>query len=189
MAERRRRPLIMALLLAAPLLALAAWIVTGGLRRSFGPAPAGAGGATATTTVPRIEGLGLPEADLPPDRFWERVNGAADTLIAGGCRRMLAWKTDDPRAEVEILVFETTAGAATFLERDAGVGRSSGGPGDEASIAPDSVFFRRGRHFVRVLAGPFAPGSSAAGHDAAAITDLARNVDSALVAIGAKGIP
>jgi hypothetical protein len=188
MDDRRRFPPAVALLLAAPLVALAAWIAVGGVRRSFGPA-APAGGAPSAAppapaaSLPTPAGLGAPEVDLPPGRFWERVDGAADALIAAGCRRMVVWKAAAPPAEIELLVFEAAGGAAAFLARDAGHERTPGGPGDEASVAPESIFFRRGRHYVRIVAGP-APGSVP---NPASLLDLARIVDSAIVANGAKG--
>jgi len=214
MAERRRFPPAVALLLAAPLVALAAWIAVGGVKRSFGPTTAPAGGTPHTAPpgtapsagapaaparaagLPRPEELGAPEVDLPPDRFWERVDGAADGLVAAGCRRMVVWKTAAPPAEIELLVFAAADGAAGFLARDAGSERTPGGPGDEASVAPESIFFRRGRHYVRIVAGAAPPADPAAGTSApadapspAALLDLARNVDSAIVANGAEGSP
>jgi hypothetical protein len=178
MVKRRRFPPAVALLLAAPLVALAAWIAVGGVTRSFGP--------TAATGLPRPAGLGAPEVDLPPARFWERVDGAADGLIAAGCRRMVVWKTAAPPAEIELLLFAAVDGAAGFLARDAGSERTAGGPGDEASVAPESIFFRRGRHYVRIVAGAVPPADPAG---TATLLDLARNVDSAIVANGAKGSP
>jgi len=188
MAERRRFPPALALLLAAPLVALTAWIAVGGVRRSFGPA------ALAPAGPPRPAGLGAPEADLPPDRFWERVDGAADGLIAAGCRRMLVWKAAAPAAEIELLEFAAAGGAAGFLARDAGSERTAGGPGDEASVAAESIFFRRGRHYVRIVADALPPAEPSAGAAASAdapspsaLLDLARNVDTAIVANGAEG--
>jgi hypothetical protein len=187
MDDRHRVPPAVVLLLAAPLVALAAWIALGGAKRSFGPAaPPAHSVPDGVAGLPRPAGLGAPEADLPPDRFWERVDGAADGLIAAGCRRMVVWRTAAPPAEIELLVFAAADGAAAFLGRDAGPERTPGGLGDEASVAPESIFFRRGRQYVRIIAAP-APAPAADPANPASLLDLARNVDSAIVANGMEG--
>lgn len=188
----RRSAWIRGLLLALPLVGLAAWLTIGGISRSFGPehetaAPApvadegaaarAAGTSSAETTAPTISSLppGLPPRpeDYGPDTFFERVDGADEYLISKGCRRILVYVFDDPPAELELLVFETADGASEVLARDAGPERHEG-PGEEASVSDEAVFFRRGDLYGRLYAMGEAlprPGALAA---------LARSVDEAL---------
>lgn len=145
-------------LLAVPLIGLTVWLAAGGWHRSFGPDRF----ATAVSEAPAVTpdsylvGLPPPQGDFPAPRLFERVNGAADALIAAGCGRLLFWRMDDPAAEVEVLVFETDDGAATTLTGDAGPNRTPG-PGDEGIVSDQAIFFRRGRFYVRVVAEPGAP--------------------------------
>lgn len=121
------------LVLALPLVALAAWIARGAL------APARAD---------------LPEPiDLPAPRLEERVDGAADALRAAGCQRLLYWRLASPPADAEALFFTSVEGARAVLEREAGRDRTAG-PGDEAQVTAQSVYFRRGRVLVRVFLDP-----------------------------------
>ena len=98
---------------------------------------------------------GLPEqrADLPSERLEERVDGAADALRADGCRRLVAWRFERPPADAEALVFRSADGARAVLEREAGPGRTPG-PGDEARVSEQAVYFRRGPVLVRVFLDP-----------------------------------
>jgi hypothetical protein len=100
-----------------------------------------------------LGGFPPPDADFAAGRLYERVNGAADALRAAGCVRLLVWTFDNPPAEMELLVFTTDEGAARVLSRDAGSERTAG-PGDECSAGERSVFFRRGRHYARLLVEP-----------------------------------
>jgi hypothetical protein len=153
MRDRRLLHLLARLLMVAPLGAIIAWLVAGGMSRSFGPdlppAPAAPG------AISPVNGFPPPSGDFPAARLYERVDGAADGLRAAGCRRLLFWPMDDPVAEVELLIFDAAEGAARVMAREAGPERTSG-PGDEASIADQSVYFRRGRLYVRILADPSA---------------------------------
>jgi hypothetical protein len=175
MSERPTVSWVVSLLLGTLLAAAATGLTVGWMQRLFGPAassaPASVGVATGAATGPSDERLPAaaplppparsqarifpwlpgPEADLPPDRLFERVDGAADALIAAGCERLVCWRVADPPAELDLLVFRDAAGAAGELRRDAGPGRTPG-PGDEASVEPGSIYFRRGRAYVRLLA-------------------------------------
>ncbi len=161
MPENRPFPWLKALLLAAPLACLAAWLTVGGLRGSFGPdlnssAPpekSALSGTPAAAPGSFLAGFPPPEGDYPADRLFERVDGAADALIAAGCGRLLFWRVKEPAAEMEVLVFDRAEGAAKVLEEDSGPGRDPG-PGEEASVTDQSVFFRRGRYYVRILGDP-----------------------------------
>ena len=107
------------------------------------------------------------------------MDGAADALIAAGCRRLLFWRVEDPAAELELLIFDGAEGAAKVLDRDAGPGRDPG-PGEEASVTDQSVFFRRGRFYVRILGDPTAnPGRQR-------LLDLAGRADRGLPAAGSQ---
>ena len=124
-----------------------------------------------------LPGFPAPVADLGPERFHERVDGAAEVLRTDGCERLVVWRFRDPGAEVSLLVFRDAAGAARELVRDAGTDRTPG-PGDEAWAGASAVFFRRGRRYVRVLA------DSVASPAGTVLRDLARKVDDALRAAG-----
>ena len=127
-------------------------------------APATTAAATRPATVPdpaAAPGLPRPEADLPQDRLEERVDGAAAYLTSIGCRRLVYWRLPAPAADLELLLFDTPAGAAKALARDAGPDRTPG-PGDEAQAAPQSIYFRRGPAYVRLLADPDAPAAPGA---------------------------
>jgi hypothetical protein len=137
---------LLALALAAPLVAITAWVIHGATdprARQVAPgAPAGVW-------------PGLPEhrADLPSERLEERVDGAADALRADGCRRLVYWRFERPPADAEALVFRTVDGAHAVLEREAGPGRTPG-PGDEAQVSEQAVYFRRGPVLVRIFLDP-----------------------------------
>jgi len=81
------------------------------------------------------------------------VDGAADALRADGCRRLVYWRFARPPADAEALVFRTVDGARAVLEREAGPGRTPG-PGDEAQVSAQAVYFRRGSVLVRVFLDP-----------------------------------
>ncbi len=137
---------LVALALASPLVVIAAWVLRGAIHpRTPGAPPAG-----LTDGWP-----GLPRhgADLPSERLEERVNGAADALRAAGCRRLVYWRFERPPADAEALAFHTVDGARAVLEREAGLGRTPG-PGDEAQVSAQAVYFRRGTTLVRVLLDP-----------------------------------
>jgi len=154
-------PILGALLLATPLVALSAWVVRGALSRDHGPTledanferPEPSPPATADTPLP---GFPPPATDLPEARLEERVNGAADILRAQGCRRLLYWRLSAPPSDLEILVFRTEDGARTALDREVGPGRG-GGLGDEAQTSEQAVYFRRGPFLVRLFLDPGAP--------------------------------
>jgi hypothetical protein len=135
-----------ALALAAPLAAITAWVLLGATDpRAAEPRPAGPAGVWP----------GLPQhrADLPADRLEERVDGAADALRASGCRRLVHWRFERPPADAEALFFGSAEDARRVLEREAGPERTPG-PGDEAQVSDQAVYFRRGAVLVRVLLDP-----------------------------------
>jgi len=166
------------ILLAAPLVVLAAWVIRGGIDATHDPAVeearAAAAGGPAGDQPWRLSGLPEPSADLPAARLEERVDGAADYLRERGCRRLIAWSLQTPPADVELLVFDHPDGASAVLERDAGPSRDPG-PGDEAAVDDQSVLFRRGVYYARLLADP------GAGPDAReGLLETARRLDGAL---------
>jgi hypothetical protein len=146
---RRLPSWLLALALATPLVGLTAWVIHGATHpsRSIAAAVAPSGA---------LPGLPPPLADLPAARLEERVDGAADALRADGCRRLVAWRFERPPADAEALFFGTEQGARAVLEREAGGGRTAG-PGDEAQVTAQAVYFRRGAVVVRVFLDPGAP--------------------------------
>ncbi len=139
-------------LLAAPLVVLTAWVLRGAL------APSVASPAAARPAGVPLAGLPQPTGDFPAERLEERVDGGADALRADGCRRILYWRFEAPPADAEALVFRTAKGARTVLAREAGNERTPG-PGEEAQLSPQSVYFRRGPVYVRVFLDPGATAS------------------------------
>jgi hypothetical protein len=141
---RRLRTWLLALALAAPLVAITAWVT-----RGASPARPPASG--------KIKGAwpGLPRHrdDLPAERLEQRVDGAAEALRAAGCRRLVHWRFEEPPADAEALFFLAVEGARAVLEREAGPGRTPG-PGDEALVSEQAVYFRRGAVLVRVFLDP-----------------------------------
>ncbi len=93
-----------------------------------------------------------PQGDFPADRLDERLDGAAELLRKAGCRRLLYWRLEDPPADLELYVFSDAQAAQAALARDAGSDRSPSSPGDEGWANPQCVFFRRGNHYVRLIA-------------------------------------
>jgi hypothetical protein len=151
---RRLPSALLAVLLAMPLIGLTAWVVRGALRAPDRTS------SEASPPQPRPGGPagvwpGLPQhrADLPAERLEEHVNGAADALRASGCRRLVAWRFEKPPADAEALFFATAEGARAVLEREAGAERTPG-PGDEAQVSAQAVYFRRGALLVRVFLDP-----------------------------------
>ena len=136
----------MAIALAAPLVAMTAWV----LRGATDPRAPEARPAAPAGVWP---GLPRPRADLPSERLEERVDGAADTLRADGCRRLVHWRFERPPADAEALFFGAAGGARAVLEREAGPERTPG-PGNEAQVSDQAVYFRRGTVLVRVFLDP-----------------------------------
>jgi len=167
---RRLPSWLLALALATPLVALTVWVIHGATHPSR---------SVATTVAPSgaLPGLPPPHADLPADRLEERVDGAADALRADGCRRLVAWRFERPPADAEALFFGTVESARTVLERETGAERTPG-PGDEAQVSPQAVYFRRGTVLVRVFLDPGASPSPDA------LVGRAREIDRALQAGG-----
>ena len=155
----------LALLLAAPLLAICTWLVVGAVNRSQGPSAL-------------IPGLPPPEADLPADRLEERVDGAAESLRKNGCKRLVAWKLSSPPADLEVYVFGDIEGAKALLDREAG-SHLDPAPGDEASVTAQAILFRRGVFYAKLIADP------AAAADPEPLMTVAANLDRALS--GASG--
>jgi len=143
---RRLRTWLLALALAAPLVAITAWVIHGATHpRARQPAP---------DALARVwPGLPRHRADLPSGRLEERVDGAADTLRADGCRRLVHWRFERPPADAEALFFGAQEGARAVLEREAGPERTPG-PGDEAQVSAQAVYFRRGTVLVRLFLDP-----------------------------------
>jgi hypothetical protein len=142
------RSWLLGIALATPLVLITAWLVRGAL------AP---GAQPASTTAPAEAWRA--SADLPAERLEERVNGAADTLRAAGCRRLLYWRSEDPGADAEALVFGTADQARAALSNEAGSERTAG-PGDEAQASEQAVYYRSGPILVRVFADPGASGAA-----------------------------
>lgn len=165
---------LLAVLLGTPLVGLTAWIVRGALKSPH-PASADAGVPQPRPHGPAGVWLGLPQhrADLPAERLEEHVDGAADALRASGCRRLVAWRFEQPPADAEALFFGTVEGARAVLEREAGPDRTPG-PGDEAQVSAQAVYFRRGTALVRVFLDP---GASA---PEGGLVARAREIDRAL---------
>ena len=80
-------------------------------------------------------------------------------------------------ADAEALFFATAEGARAVLEREAGPERTPG-PGDEAAVSAQAVYFRRGTALVRVFLDP---GASA---PEGGLVARAREIDRALQARG-----
>ena len=158
--------------LAAPLVALTAWVAHGIVAPPKAREGIAAPAATATLAFAALP----PDADLPADRLEERVDGGAEALRADGCRRLLHWRFETPPADAEALVFQTEAGAKTVLAREAGDERTPG-PGVEAQLSPQSAYFRRGPVYVRIFLDPGAPASGE-------LQKRAEEIDRALAAGG-----
>jgi hypothetical protein len=155
---RRRLPSwILVVLLGTPLVGLTAWIVRGAL---VGPRQPAAGVPQPRPDGPAGVWPGLPQhrADLPAERLEEHVDGAADALRASGCRRLVHWRFERPPADAEALFFGAVERARAVLEREAGPDRTPG-PGDEAQVSAQAVYFRRGTALVRVFLDPGAASS------------------------------
>ena len=151
---RRLPSSLVAVLLATPLIGLTAWVIRGALS-----APSRAS-SDASIPQPHPGGPagvwpGLPQhrVDLPAERLEEQVDGAAEALRASGCRRLVAWRFEKPPADAEALFFATAEGARSVLDSEAGPGRTPG-PGDEAQVSEQAVYFRRGSTLVRVFLDP-----------------------------------
>lgn len=106
---------------------------------------------TSTAAFLSDSGLGQPEMDLGADRLHERVNGAAPWLQSIGCRRLLAW-TRAPSLEIEVLVFDTVAGAKQALDKDSAGSRTHATPGEEGWTNAQVVYFRRSTLYCRLTA-------------------------------------
>lgn len=150
MTRQRLTFAAVALLLIGAIAAVLCWLT----RRSPGPVRESAvSAATAASGAgERRGGLPPPEIDLPPTRFYERVDGAEVALRALGCRRLMVWHLADVPADLEVLAFETEQGATSAFVRDVGADRMAGGPGDEAWTNGQALYLRRGSIVVRLIA-------------------------------------
>jgi hypothetical protein len=169
---RRLPPWLLALALAAPLVGLTFWVIHGAAR------PAARIPASVSLPAP-LAGLPAPRADLPAARLEEQVDGGADALRASGCRRLVAWRFEQPPADAEALFFASAEGARAVLDREAGPARTPG-PGDEAQVSPQAVYFRRGATLVRAFLDP------GASPPPDALLARAREIDRALQAGGPR---
>jgi hypothetical protein len=151
---RRLPSSLVATLLSLPLIGLTAWVVRGALKSPH-PAPAATSIPQPHPGGPAGVWPGLPQhrVDLPAERLEEQVDGAADALRASGCRRLVAWRFERPPADAEALFFASADGARAVLESEAGSARTPG-PGDEAQVSEQAVYFRRGAALVRVFLDP-----------------------------------
>jgi hypothetical protein len=111
--------------------------------------------------------------DLPASRLHEHVDGAEPLLQALGCRRLLFWHLSNPSVDLEILVFNTEAGARTALDRDSGSARTNDVPGEEGWTNQQVVYFRRGTAYCRLIADQPPP--------VVGLPEQAQRVDRALV--------
>jgi hypothetical protein len=161
--------------LAAPLLALTVWVVSG-FAPSDSPPPEPATPRPETAPQGILPGLPAPHVDLSEERLEEQVNGAADALRADGCRRLLYWRFEDPPSDAELLVFRTAENAQAVMEKEAGPERTPG-PGDAAQVTEQSVYFRRGSVFVRLFLDP--------GAEPHGLVERATEIDRALAIGGA----
>ncbi len=171
---RRMPSSLAAVLLATPLVGLTAWVVRGAL------SPASRTSSDAPIPQPHPGGPagvwpGLPQhrVDLPAERLEEQVDGAAEALRASGCRRLVAWRFEKPPADAEALFFATAEGARAVLASEAGPGRTAG-PGEEAQVSEQAVYFRRGAVLVRVFLDPGA--TAPAGELAARAQEIDRAI-------------
>ena len=135
---RRLRTWLVALALAAPLVAITAWVIHGatrpaarGRRRSAGPA----GRLARPAPAPR-----RPARRAARGARGRRGRRAPRRAAAGGSSH---WRFERPPADAEALFFGTAEGARAVLEREAGPERTPG-PGDEAQVSAQAVYFRRG---------------------------------------------
>jgi hypothetical protein len=151
---RRLPSSLVAVLLSIPLVGLTAWVVWGALTPPH-ETPTGAPLPQPHPGGPAGVWPGLPQhrVDLPAERLEEQVDGAADALRASGCRRLIAWRFERPPADAEALFFASADGARAVLESEAGSARTPG-PGDEAQVSEQAVYFRRGAALVRVFLDP-----------------------------------
>ena len=172
--KRRLPTALVAILLSLPLVGLSAWLVRGA---STSPRGASSDGIVPQPRPGGPAGVwpGLPQhrVDLPAERLEEQVDGAAEALRAKGCRRLVAWRFERPPADAEALFFETVEGARAALDGEAGAGRTPG-PGDEAQVSEQAVYFRRGSTLVRVFLDP------GAGAPAGELVARAQEVDRAI---------
>ena len=143
---RRLRTWLLALALAAPLVAITAWVIHGATDpRARQPASTGLAGVVARPA---------PAPRRPALRAARGARGRRGRrLRADGCRRLVAWRFERPPADAEALFFRSADGARAVLEREAGPGRTPG-PGDEAQVSEQAVYFRRGAVLVRVFLDP-----------------------------------
>ena len=151
---RRSQPWLVALALALPLVGLAAWIAHGALAGGTAATPA------AGASEPAVAGLPTP-TDYTAERLEERVDGAAPSLRAAGCERLRHWRLEAPPADAEALFFRSVDAARAALALEAGPGRTPG-PGDEAQVTSQAIYFRQGAVVVRVFGDPGTPSAAAA---------------------------
>ena len=101
-----------------------------------------------------------PTLDLSADRLSVRVDGGEQKLRALGCRRLRLWRLSVPPADLELLTFNDEQGPAKMLAEETGGQTTADAPGDAGWIGKNSLYFRRGAWFVRLIAdGPESPTS------------------------------
>ena len=124
--------------------------------------------------APNLPELASPDIVLPADRLHERVDGAATLLQTLGCHKLSYWRVETPPADLEVLEFDSPAGARAALDRDSGGDRTAEGPGEERWGNEQCVFFCRGGVYVRLIADDL--------EHSAALRRLSEQIDRAIVA-------
>lgn len=111
---------------------------------------------------------------FPADRLWEYIDGDAEKYRQAGVQRTLATDyryQEKIDAVVDIYDMGTDAGAKKVFESESSEGSLEIGLGDVGRLYGQSVTFRKGRYFVRLVAYEQAP------EIGTALVDLGRAIE------------
>jgi hypothetical protein len=91
---------------------------------------------------------------VSPDALFDHINGGAEVYLEKGFRELAVGHyvlTGGTETMAEVYTMESPSAAAEMFALEQGTGET-GAMGEEASVGSQSVAFRRGPHYVKLIA-------------------------------------
>jgi hypothetical protein len=139
----------------------------------------GGGGGSSTALLPQEAGGWTLSGEVEvfgPESLFDHINGGAEVYLDKGFRELTVGQyvlTEGAEAMAEVYAMETPSAAAEMFSLEQGAGDLNG-LGEEASAGSQSVAFRRGTSYVKIIA--YTPGEGIREK----LLELARSLDGRL---------